>query len=143
MLTAHNVAQYLLSQSDDDAGDLVSNLKIQKLVYYSQGFNLALNDQPLFAKDIETWVHEPVVPKLYRTYKDFGSGLIPRPQDIDFDIYSSEVQDLLDEVYAVYGQFSAWKLRNMTHEEPPWKETANGAVISHEKMKNYFKTQLA
>jgi uncharacterized phage-associated protein len=142
MLTCHNVAEYLLSQVDDDAGDLISNLKLQKLVYYSQGFSLALNDEPIFAEDIEAWMHGPVVPDLYHAYKGHGSGAIPRPQDVDFEIYSTDMRDLLDEVYTVYGQFSAWKLRSMTHDEPPWKETPNLGVISHVKMKDYFKTQL-
>jgi uncharacterized phage-associated protein len=44
MLACNNVAEYLLSQVDDDTGNLISNLKLQKLVYYSQGFSLALND---------------------------------------------------------------------------------------------------
>jgi uncharacterized phage-associated protein len=87
-------------------------------------------------------MHGPVVPDLYHAYKGYASGAIPRPQDVDFEIYSADIRDLLDEVYAVYGQFSAWKLRNMTHEEPPWKETPNLGVISHAKMKDYFKTQL-
>jgi len=51
--------------------------------------------------------------------------------------------DLLDEVFNVYGQYSAWKLRNMTHAEPPWIEAHNvspSTVISHASMKSYFKT---
>ncbi len=48
MATARDVANYFLSKSDDDAGDMFSNLKIQKLVYYAQGFNLAVFDRPLF-----------------------------------------------------------------------------------------------
>lgn len=49
---------------------------------------------------------------------------------------------LLDEVYDVFGQYSAWKLRNMTHEEQPWKaayyENAN-REISLEAMRDYYR----
>ena len=48
----------------------------------------------------------------------------------------------MDEVYDVYGQFSAWKLRNMTHEEAPWKNAVQGQDISLTSMTEYFKTQL-
>jgi uncharacterized phage-associated protein len=37
MLSCYDVAQYFLSKADEDAGDLMSNLKLQKLVYYAQG----------------------------------------------------------------------------------------------------------
>jgi uncharacterized phage-associated protein len=49
---------------------------------------------------------------------------------------------LLDEVYAVYGQFAAWKLRNMTHQEPPWCQTPEGQEITHDALRAYFKTQV-
>lgn len=49
----------------------------------------------------------------------------------------------MDEFYQVYGQFSAWKLRNMTHDEPPWKAAINnGGVISQKSMQRFFKTQV-
>ena len=39
MLTCFDVAKYFLSLcNDEESGDLISNLKIQKLVYYAQGF---------------------------------------------------------------------------------------------------------
>lgn len=143
MFSCHNVAKYFLSLTDEDAGDLVSNLKLQKLVYYAQGFHLALYDEPLFEERIEAWTHGPVVPELYRAYKDFGANAIPRPTDMDFSIYDERTRELLDEVYQVHGQFSAWKLRSMTHDEPPWKTAiANGGIITPSSMKEFFKTQL-
>jgi uncharacterized phage-associated protein len=49
---------------------------------------------------------------------------------------------LIGEVYGVYGQFAAWRLREMTHQEPPWKDTPLGSVITLDKMQNYFKTRV-
>ncbi|MGA1282896.1 MAG: Panacea domain-containing protein [Prochlorothrix sp.] len=142
MLSCREVAEYFLSLADEDAGDLISNLKLQKLVYYAQGFHLALFDEPLFAEPIEAWTHGPVVPDLYRAYKEYGAGSIPRPEEINFEIYTDEQQELLDEVYAVYGQFSAWKLRNMTHGEAPWRLCNPNETITHKSLKEFFKTQL-
>lgn len=143
MLTAKNIAEYFLSLVDDDAEDLMSNLKIQKLVYYAQGFHLALYGELLFPEPIEAWAHGPVVPSLYHEYKGYGTHVIPRPMDIDFSIYEESVKDLLNEVYYVYGQYSPWKLRSLTHEEPPWiNAEKQGTEISHDSMKQYFKTLL-
>jgi len=53
MISVDEVAKYFLSLTDEEAGDFFSNLKLQKLVYYAQGFHLALFDRPLFADNIE------------------------------------------------------------------------------------------
>lgn len=142
MLTCFDVADYFLSKTDEEAGDVISNLKLQKLVYYAQGFTLAVTGKPLFNEPIEAWQHGPVVPDLYHKYKDHGAYGIPAPTNVDFSKFSSEIKEILDEVYDVYGQFSAWKLRNMTHEEAPWKNTEKGGVISLSSMSEYFKTQI-
>ena len=142
-LSCYDVAQYFLAQMDEDAGDLISNLKLQKLVYYAQGFALALYGRPLFPERIEAWTHGPVVPELYREYKPYGSDAIPCPGEADFSIYDAQTRDLLDEVYAVYGQFSAWKLRDMTHSEPPWRDTVPGQEIRHDDLRGYFATRVA
>ncbi len=143
MLNCFDVANYFLAQTDEEAGDLMSNLKLQKLVYYAQGFSLAIFDKPLFDEQIEAWAHGPVVPDLYHRCKEYGPNSIPRPEEIDISIYDEDICELLNEVYKVYGQFSAWKLRNMTHEEPPWKNNyPTPRLISHNEMKEYFKTQL-
>ena len=143
MLSVHKVAEYLLAKADESVGDGISNLKLQKLVYYAQGSHLALHGQPLFRAPIEAWEHGPVVPELYHAYKHYGSGNIPAPDAFDPDAYDARSVALLDEVYDVFGQFSAWKLRNMTHEERPWIEAYQngdgGRVISHASMRAYFR----
>ena len=141
MLSCYDVAKYFLSIVDEDAGDSISNLKLQKLVYYGQGFHLAVFDAPLFNEEIVVWQHGPVVVDLYHRYKKYGSGSIP-PEEIDLEIFDQELRELLDEVYSAYGQFSASKLRALTHEEPPWKDTPLNASISHDLMRAYFKTQI-
>jgi uncharacterized phage-associated protein len=143
MLSCHDIAKYFLAQTNEEAGDLISNLKLQKLLYYAQGFHLALYDQPLFPESIEAWTHGPVVPEVFQAYKIYGSGAIPIPEDIDFSKFNQQTRDLLDEVYSVYGQFSAWKLVNLVHEEEPWRNARQGdLIISHQSLKKYFKTQL-
>lgn len=144
MLSAHAVADYFLARVATEEGELISNLKLQKLLYYAQGFHLALYGDSLFNENLEAWNHGPVVPEIYHRFKEYKSSPLPRPDDFDGQKYDNELSGFLDEVYDVYGQFSAWKLREMTHEEPPWKEAyaRNRGVISHDSMKKYFKTQI-
>jgi uncharacterized phage-associated protein len=78
-------------------------------------------------------------------YKNYGSGPLPLPEELDLRIYSAETRELLDEVYSVYGQFSAWKLRDLTHDEKPWLDAfrkAPGSTISLKSMRDFFMTQI-
>lgn len=123
---------------DEGSADLLSNLKIQKLLYYAQGVFLAITNRPLFTEDIVAWQYGPVVEEVYHTYKGFGSA------GITLDIYeipeiSKKDQALLKEVYDVFGQYSAIGLMKMTHSETPWKETPMNHPISLDGIKAYFK----
>lgn len=143
MATASEVAKYLLHLDDQSDGDGISNLKLQKLAYYAQGFHLALFDEPLFSDRIEAWQHGPVVPTLYQTYSRHGRERIEAPAGFDPDILTPDQRGLIDEVFEVFGQFSAWKLRNMTHDEPPWIDHKDDrSEIPHDELKRYFVTQL-
>jgi uncharacterized phage-associated protein len=142
MVNANDVARYFLCLVDEDSGDLMSNLKLQKLLYYAQGFHLATFGKPLFADKIKAWMHGPVVPDVYHEYKQYGAGAIPRPDDFDPGQFGSELRELLDEVFEVYGQYSATALRNFTHEEPPWRNTETDQEISHDLMRRYFESRL-
>ncbi len=140
MVSAVHVANYFLSKADDDAGDVISNLKLQKLLYYAQGFTLAIMGAPLFPEKIEAWTHGPVVPDVYHYFKAHGNAGLPIPAEVPEmpDDYAT----ILDEVYSVYAQFSAWKLRNMTHDESPWKDTIKSQEITNASLFDFFSTQL-
>jgi uncharacterized phage-associated protein len=139
MLSAHEIAKYFVSLVDEEAGDSISNLKLQKLLYYAQGFHLAMFDAPLFPEAVKAWMHGPVVPQVWQEYKEFGSSLIP-VAPIDLEQYPAETRKFLEEIYAVYGQFTASRLRDLTHHEPPWKNTQQSEAISSASMKEFFAT---
>jgi len=139
MMPAHDVAKYFISLVDEEAGDSISNLKLQKLLYYAQGGFLAFYDEPLFSEAIKAWAHGPVVPPVYHTYKQFGGGPIP-VEKVELERYTPQVREILDEINSVYGQFTAGKLRAMTHQEPPWRDTPQNETITQERMKEFFKT---
>jgi uncharacterized phage-associated protein len=142
--TAYDVARYFIALGTGSEDEGMSNMKLQKLIYYAQGYHLAIHDTPFFNEPIEAWMHGPVCPDVYRKYKGNGSAPINAPCEDDFaSIFSAEQIELLNEVYFVFGQFAAWKLREMTHEEPPWQNHEKDAsIIPHDEMKEYFKTRL-
>jgi uncharacterized phage-associated protein len=144
--TANKVADYLIRFSHEH-GNLVSNLALQKLVYYAQAWHLALKDNPLFDDKIEAWVHGPVVPSVYHRFKKHRWNPIPdQPDDPGL---GKSVKDHLDEVMEVYSGFSASQLELMTHKELPWKEARGDiamddpstAEISHASMKAFYRAR--
>jgi uncharacterized phage-associated protein len=125
---ADQVADFFLSLSGVQDNDL-SNLKLQKLCYYGQGFLAAMRSGlPLFGETIEAWDHGPVVPALYHKFKVHGASPIPAPRDFDANVINEDDREALSDIHEYYGQFSAWRLRNMTHEERPWIDANRSAT---------------
>jgi uncharacterized phage-associated protein len=92
---------------------------------------------------IEAWRHGPVVRKVYKAYSRFGDEAIAIPDDFDIAKYDEMSLNLLDEVYQVYWQYSAWKLAAMTHGEPPWLNAYRqglSTIITQEALTEYFST---
>ena len=145
MYKCTDVANYFLKSQDFDSGEFITNLKLQKLVYYAQGIYLALKDKPLFSEEIKAWDNGPVCVPLFHMYKHLESDPIPIPVDVDVsETFTKEDREIIDRVYDYYGQFSAWKLRDMSHEDDVWIKAykKSKGVISHDEMREYFKTQL-
>ena len=142
MCDCFKTAEYFLRLQTGDAGDAISNMKLQKLLYYAQGFALAILGKPLFEDDFEKWAYGPVLPVVYNKYKAFGSEAIPCPEGASLLDYTDDERKLLDEVYYTFGQYSAWALSEMSHATAPWRDAELGKIISKDSMKTYFATQV-
>lgn len=137
---ALDIANKIISKTDLEHGDTISNLKLQKMMYYQQGFHLACFGTPLFDEDIIAWQYGPVVLSVYKEYKSFESNSISTSKE--GITLSEDEEELFNNVYEEYNQFSAVALMKMTHEESPWKTTEINSVISRDKMMAFFKTQI-
>ena len=142
---AIEIANRIVSLSSIEVGDLISNLKLQKLLYYVQGFHLAMFNKPIFNEDIYAWQYGPVVKEAYHHFKKYGSGHI-EIDDADFEKYyvdfSDDENNLICDVWNVYGQYSAYRLMRFTHDEPPYQTTEINHIISHDKLISFFVTQI-
>ena len=143
---ALDIAKKLIFKAQNDepnGGERLTNLKLQKLLYYQQGFHLAFFGTPLFAENVEAWMYGPVVPAVYDEYSAYGSSALP---EVKVPVSLSEdEEELFNEVYDAYREFSAIGLMNRTHSERPWLDAVphdRGTVIIQESMMAYFKTQI-
>lgn len=137
-----DIANKLLAMADDGTEELMTNMKLQKLLYYQQGYHLAYFDTPLFEDEIEAWKYGPVVPSVYEHYRAYGSqGIQPERKPVKLE---REEEALFNEVYRNYGIYSAYGLMTLSHSEKPWKDTPTGVgnIISKSAMKMFFKKKL-
>ncbi len=136
MYKARDIAQWFINRAIDsyanEGGDYITNLKLHKLLYYAQGCNLAMYNEPLFNEEIYNWEYGPVVKDIYQCNR---KNPFTTFKLIDID---SKTNALLEEVYKVFGKFSAWALMEMTHSEDPWKNTNRNEIISKESIRQYF-----
>ena len=130
---ALDIAKKLIFKAQNDepnGGERLTNLKLQKLLYYQQGYHLAAFGTPLFSEDVEAWMYGPVVPTVYDVFSAYGSSALPV---VESEISLSEEEEILfSQVYDAYREFSAIGLMNRTHTERPWIEAKphdRGTVI--------------
>jgi uncharacterized phage-associated protein len=127
-----------IDESDESGEGGITHLKLQKLLYYAQGCYLAIYNKPLFKEAIVAWKYGPVVEEVYNRFKGSDKNPLKLQEDVDITDITALDQGFLEETYQIWGQYSALKLVNMTHEEAPFKETAQGDVIDNERIKAYF-----
>ena len=143
--TADDIAGWFIDFNnkfvETEDAELISPMKLQKLLYYAQGAFLAIDDTALFEDEIEVWEHGPVVPSIYQKYKKYGNGGIRKNESKNTADFDEHTYAMLYGIYEKYNVYSASQLRNMTHREPPYikaSENVNSRVISKASMKDYF-----
>jgi uncharacterized phage-associated protein len=146
MASAEAVARYFLwLAASEPEEEPVTHMRLQKLLYYAQGWSLGTTDRPLFDGNIEAWPHGPVAADLYSTFSRWTSDPVPHHEAREgLELLPSE-RALINWVWAIYGQFSASRLRSMTHNEAPWREAGGGcglgrARISERAMREHFRS---
>lgn len=130
---ALDIAKHVVQYSHDNQYG-ISNLKLQKILYFIQAQFLITYDEPCFYDDIIAWDSGPIVEAVYQEYKFFGSGTIP-------SIYHSIVPDiihprdatLIDEVIDMCKNYSATDLLRLIHNQTPWK---NGRLRASNRITN-------
>lgn len=142
MANVYDVADFFIDVCNNSTDDQITNLKLNKLLYYAQGCHLARTGKPLFDDKIEAWRLGPVTPVIYHRYNVCGKNPIQSTGDsYNGNVFSSEELDTLTDVMREFGKYTGSTLVNMTHKAgTPWSNAcaANQKEISQDSMKRYF-----
>jgi len=141
----------------DTKGDLITNKKLQKLLYYVEAWNLVYH-KSLIDDDFEAWVNGAVVPSVYREFKKFGYSAIETgykkgetaTKKLDRLFNETDIskkhKEILEGVLDKYGALASYQLESLCHSEKPWQEARKGLkpfepssnVIDKKVMKKYY-----
>lgn len=117
--SAIDVAQYLIRKCTLD-GVPISNLQLQKILYYVQVYFLKKENRALFEDDIEAWALGPVVRDVYTRYCGYGSAEIYETDDPSIEFTEKEME-IMDSIVEEKRSIKTWDLVNATHElGKPW-----------------------
>jgi uncharacterized phage-associated protein len=122
MATIFDVAKYITAKTGE-----VSAMKLQKLMYYSQAWNLVWEEEPLFTDDFQAWANGPVLPTLYARHRGMFKVDASLFADADSTKLTASESGNIDKVLDFYGDKTAQWLSNLTHQENPWL-TARGTL---------------
>lgn len=148
LMKALDIAGYIVEQANKTPEHDLTNLKIQKLLYYAQGKYLVQNGNPLFDEKVEAWQYGPVVPEVYHQFKQCGSFPVT---EFDLECYQSgdipeDIKLFLQELWKKIGmKYSGSFLVKKTHAPgTPWsqyyRKSESGIEIPQDSLKLYFST---
>jgi len=131
MVTIHQVCDYIIVALDE-AGESLSLLKLQKLLYYTQAWYFAFYEKPLFDGKFQAWVHGPVNRVIYdrflntkSLYSEVGREDLLNDANQEAPM-PDNVNQHIDDILDVYAPYTGSQLESMTHNEEPWQKARDG-----------------
>ena len=139
---AITVANYIIDYSNRN-NKPVSNLKLQKLLYYVQAAFLVERSKPAFSNDISAWKYGPVVESVYHVFKIYANDSINHiNEDITSDIISDiEDKEIIEKVVSSYFEYDPIQMMLKTHREDPWinsNKLEKGSIIGNDDIKEFY-----
>lgn len=143
MYRANEIANFFIQLANELPGDSIDNLKLNKLLFFTQGQSLSKLGRKMFSDDIEAWDYGPVVSDVYRSYKVCGRNPIEQSLEyFDESVLDNDELSILVDVYTNYGKYSSGTLVSMTHQQnTPWTKfykEGHNVIIPEQAIKEYF-----
>jgi uncharacterized phage-associated protein len=116
---ARQIANWFIERAARE-GRALSIMSILKLIYFAHGWHLEIRKSPLIRNRIEAWQYGPVIPEVYQDFRTQGVE-VTRTVPVQSDGLDSASEDLLEQIYNIYGQMTPFRLSDLTHEDGgPW-----------------------
>ena len=117
---ALNVASYICDEYRKISNEAIDEMKLHKLLYFSQRESLAITGEPLFVETFKGWKYGPVCVSVRSHFYD-GSMNQGDAKDI-----TDSARYIVKNMILQYGELASWKLSQISHEEISWKNSRRG-----------------
>jgi uncharacterized phage-associated protein len=105
-----------------DGGASLSQMKLQKMLYFLYQDYIRMNGSPIFSERFEAWKYGPALRCVYEEFKEFGADLISRYYTdgdgkccmVDGDVLLNES---LRRVWGMYKNYDGVQLSQVTQVE--------------------------
>lgn len=138
--SALSISQYVIEHEWDN-NRAVNNLRLQKLLYFIQGYFYICYGEKCFHDKIEAWNFGPVVPIVYYQYSIYGSCIISKKEIYPTNEITDKHKKAIDFILDKCSVFSNTELREISQNQKPWIDAyafSFNREISERKMKEYF-----
>lgn len=119
MDSVKKIANYVYHKYNEIAHEILDEMKLHKLLYFTQRETLAILGKPAFSDNFQGWKYGPVIVSIRNYYK---SNEI---QENNHDI-SEELAYIINNVIQEYGILASWKLSDLSYEEISWRNSRIG-----------------
>lgn len=131
------VANLMLDEADRVSVKL-TNLALQKLLYFAHGIHLVQTKEPLVSGYFEAWQYGPVHPSAYKSFKAAGSSAITFRATGQDPLTGAarevatpsdpRLTSLMQQVIGSYGRMSPGRLVDLSHAKgSPWSHVVDKA----------------
>jgi uncharacterized phage-associated protein len=140
MISVREAANAFIFFSLKAGDEPCTNMRLNKLLYFAQGYALQRFGEPLFDAEFEAWDFGPVLPEVYHKYKYCGDNPIAAMDDgLSPDDLAPDIQGLLIDVSLVMEQYSTSALVGMSHKKgSPWSAVERGGKIPTSAIADWF-----
>lgn len=120
------VASYICQRYQHEYGKRIDEMKLHKLLYFTQRESIIQTGEPFFDAHFEAWKYGPVMVTIRQLYKDNALH-----EELPVDV-RHRYQSVFDTVFNTYAPKDSWSLSSITHGEYAWQQ-ARKQVGSDEK----------
>lgn len=135
---AMDLAHYIVDKSTRDDKP-VSNLQLQKMMYFIQYTHCKYYGEPLFDdEEFQAWQYGPVVPSVYDEYSSYGGRAITELYEgVDRKTLFGRLADWVDSGIRVLRKYSPWDLVSVAHAKgSPWYQIWNNGAGRYDTIPN-------
>ena len=118
------VASYICNRYEKEFGERIDEMKLHKLLYFTQRECLIQTEQPMFEEQFEGWRLGPVAPMIRKPYQEDSFDKTVSDEDM------AQYMSVLDQVFESYASKDSWSLSRLSHGETSWKISRKGVAPS-------------